>query len=405
MALDFLNSLQIEEQPLMSLSEMNNSDESTNGSNSIENENGEETSTIPPKGNEDSLLPITSLVDTDGDKGPDNKAENVETNKQTAPATSSKKYAAIIKALHEKTGAFEEFNEEEFEDTPEAFLEYLDMYATKNAENLANSYINSNLSPLQQKFVALVEDGLSEDNAAEIVKGYKLTENITEDVLIENPDKAKKLYAEYLRFTTSFSEDRIRKEINQKEEAGSLITDALDIVPEFNDLLKEQEEEYKQELNNKVQQYQEFQQKQAQELKDYLDSTEEIGGIKLNKTLKDKWMKEYSLVDVKGKKVNPVLATREADPNKFDALLRLYHALGLFKYDAKKGQFNPDFSALKPNFKNETLTQLQKAVEFDNEKRRLSSFNSSDSIEFDVEKDEHKKRWQELSKKVKNLNL
>jgi hypothetical protein len=405
MALDFLNSLQIEEQPLMSLSEMNNSDESTNGSNSIENENGEETSTIPPKGNEDSLLPITSLVTKDDDKGPDNKAENVETNKQTTPATSSKKYAAIIKALHEKTGAFEEFNEEEFEDTPESFLEYLDMYATKNAENLANSYINSNLTPLQQKFVALVEDGLSEDNAAEIVKGYKLTENITEDVLIENPDKAKKLYAEYLRFTTSFSEDRIRKEINQKEESGSLITDALDIVPEFKDLLKEQEEEYKQELNGKVQQYQEFQQKQAQELKDYLDSTEEIGGIKLNKTLKAKWMQEYSLVDVRGKKVNPVLATREADPNKFDALLRLYHALGLFKYDNKKGQFNPDFSALKPNFKNETLTQLQKAVEFDNEKRRLSSFNSSDSIEFDVEKDEHKKRWQELSNKVKNLNL
>lgn len=403
MALDFLNSLKVEEQPLMSISEMGN----------ISTEEHQEQ---PDKGNPDEpkviidtsdpsgLLPISNMVNQDDEPEPNNKASKADKPESTSAASSSsKKYAAIIKALHEKTGAFEGFNEEEFEDTPESFLEYLDGYATKNAENLANSYINQNLTPLQQKFVSLVEEGLSEENAAEIVKGYKLSDNITEDILIEDPDKAKKLYAEYLRFTTAFSEDRIKKEIQEKEDAGTLIDKALDIIPEFKGLLAEQEEEYKKEVKHTIQQQQQFQQRLAEDLNNYLQSTEEIGGIKLNKTLKNKWVNEYGLVEVNGKKVNPVLATREADPNKFDALLRLYHAMGLFKYDAKKQDFVPDFSVIKTTSKNETITNLQKAVEFESEKRRSSSFGSNDTYDFDVEKEDHKKRWAELAKKLKTI--
>jgi hypothetical protein len=403
MALDFLNSLKVEEQPLMSISEMGNASTQEHQEQPDEG-NADEPKVITDTADSSGLLPISNMVNQDDEPEPNNKAQRADKPEpNSAASSSSKKYAAIIKALHEKTGAFEGFNEEEFEDTPESFLEYLDGYATKNAENLANSYINHNLTPLQQKFVSLVEDGLSEENAAEIVKGYKLSDNITEDILIEDPDKAKKLYAEYLRFTTAFSEDRIKKEIQEKEDAGTLIDKALDIIPEFKGLLAEQEEEYKKEVKQTIQQQQQFQQRLAEDLNNYLQATEEIGGIKLNKTLKNKWINEYGLVEVNGKKVNPVLATREADPNKFDALLRLYHAMGLFKYDAKKQDFVPDFSVIKTTSKNETITNLQKAVEFENEKRRTSSYGSNDTYDFDVEKEDHKKRWAELAKKLKTI--
>lgn len=403
MALDFLNSLKVEEQPLMSISEMGNISTEEHQQQPDEG-NSDEPKVITDIADSSGLLPISNMVNQDDEPEPNNKASKADKPEPTSAASSSsKKYAAIIKALHEKTGAFEGFNEEEFEDTPESFLEYLDGYATKNAENLANSYINHNLTPLQQKFVSLVEEGLSEENAAEIVKGYKLSDNITEDILIEDPDKAKKLYAEYLRFTTAFSEDRIKKEIQEKEDAGTLIDKALDIIPEFKGLLAEQEEEYKKEVKHTIQQQQQFQQRLAEDLNNYLQSTEEIGGIKLNKTLKNKWVNEYGLVEVNGKKINPVLATREADPNKFDALLRLYHAMGLFKYDAKKQDFVPDFSVIKTTSKNETITNLQKAVEFESEKRRSSSFGSNDTYDFDVEKEDHKKRWAELAKKLKTI--
>lgn len=403
MALDFLNSLKVEEQPLMSISEMGNASTQEYQEQPDEG-NADEPKVITDTADSSGLLPISNMVNQDDEPEPNNKAQRADKPEpNSAASSSSKKYAAIIKALHEKTGAFEGFNEEEFEDTPESFLEYLDGYATKNAENLANSYINHNLTPLQQKFVSLVEDGLSEENAAEIVKGYKLSDNITEDILIEDPDKAKKLYAEYLRFTTAFSEDRIKKEIQEKEDAGTLIDKALDIIPEFKGLLAEQEEEYKKEVKQTIQQQQQFQQRLAEDLNNYLQATEEIGGIKLNKTLKNKWINEYGLVEVNGKKVNPVLATREADPNKFDALLRLYHAMGLFKYDAKKQDFVPDFSVIKTTSKNETITNLQKAVEFENEKRRTSSYGSNDTYDFDVEKEDHKKRWAELAKKLKTI--
>jgi hypothetical protein len=411
MALDFLNSLQVEEQPLMSLSEAENSSssESTNTDNNADDSNKTaDTSSNDTEGDKSGLVPITDLDNSTDESSSSTTSTESSTDKpketsDSSSKASAKKYAAIIKAMQEKTGGFEDFNEEEFEDTPEAFLEYLDTYATKNAEQLAEDYIQNNLTPLQQKFVNLMESGLSEEAASSIVKGYKLSENITEDALIENPDKAKNLYAEYLRYTTAFSEDRIKKEVDKKEEVGSLVDDALEIIPEFQDILTNAEKQEKDKLLQKEKATQEFYAKQAKELQDYLETTEEIGGIKLTKKMKDNWMKEYSLVQTQdGKKVNPILATREVDPNKFDALLRLYHTMGLFKYDSRKKDFVPDFSAISSLGKNEAIKQLEKAVQNDNIRRKTSGYSSSDSIEFDEEKEDHLKKWAALSKKYAN---
>ena len=406
MALDFLNSLKVEEQPLMSLSDMQDSD--SPAADTSDSSGEDSTPSTPPPSDESGLVPITDIDDSKDDGGEPAKAKSDDTNtssskRESSSQSSSKKYAAIIKALHEKTGAFEGFNEEEFDDSPESFLDYLDEYATRNAEAMATDYIERNLTPLQQKFVDLMENGVSEDDATQIVKGYKLAEGINEDVLIENPDKAKNLYAEYLRYTTAFSEEKIKREVQKREDLGTLVDDALESLPEFKQLLAEHEKGAQAELAKQEYQRREFHKRQAEELQNYLQSTDEIAGIKLTKKMKENWMREYSLVETQeGQRVNPILATREVDPNKFDALLRLYHTMGLFKYDARKRDFVPDFSVIKSLGKSEAINELHRAVDSDNVRRRTSGYNTDSSIDMDVEKEDHKKRWAELAKKLSN---
>lgn len=397
MALDFLNSLKVEEQPLLSMSEMDAKSISTNGDSTAEAATADESKVTTSPGD---LLPISEISKDDDLESKTSASEDSKPSEKSSAKSSSKKYAAIIKALNEKTGAFEDFDEEEFEDSPESFLEYLDTYAAKNAEAMATDYIQRNLNPLQQKFVDLVESGISEDNAADLIKGYKLADNVNETTLSEDPEKAKKLYAEYLRYTTAFSEEKIKREVAKREDLGTLVDDALEALPEFQQLLGQAENEMKKELQQQEMQRREFQARQAKELENYLTSTDEIGGIKLTNKMKEKWMKEYGLVQTEdGRQLNPILATRELDPNKFDALLRLYHTMGLFKFDRRKNDFVPDFSAIKSLGKNEAISELHKAVETDNLVRRTGSFNNSD-IDFDVEKDDHKKRWAELANKL-----
>lgn len=402
MALEFLNSLKVEEQPLLSMSEMEGSASSSTPTDSSEAANADvsKVTSIDAKSSND-LLPISEITTDDDLESKPSASEDTKSSSQKSSAkSSSKKYAAIIKALNEKTGAFDDFNEEEFEDSPEAFLDYIDSYAYKNAEALATDYIHRNLSPLQQKFVDLVENGMSEDQAADIVKGYKLADNVTESTLSEDPEKAKKLYAEYLRYTTAFSEEKIQKEVNKREDLGTLVDDALEVLPEFQQVLSEAEQEYIQEQRQREMQNKQFQARQAKELENYLLSTEEIGGIKLTPKMKERWMKEYGVVKTEeGKTLNPILATRDMDPNKFDALLRLYHTMGLFKYDRRKNDFVPDFSAIKSLGKNEAISELHRAVESDNLSRRTGSIAES-NVDFDVEKEDHKKRWAELANKI-----
>jgi len=120
MALDLFNSLKVEEQPLMSLSEVETTSIGSTMS-SDEDESGVDNSSKATPNTGD-LMPITDMSDTDDD-GESSKTKSGESNTSSSKPnsssqSSSKKYAAIIKALHEKTGAFEGFNEEEFEDSP-----------------------------------------------------------------------------------------------------------------------------------------------------------------------------------------------------------------------------------------------------------------------------------------------
>lgn len=359
MSLDFLNNLQITENTkIFTPAEMNSIEA---GNTTMETK--EEVKV--PDGN--------PLVDFFKQGDPVVEAEKeIEPEKTETTIVNTGKYKAILEALFEKKGIEKDLSD--FEDSPESLLETLDEIYTQDAESLVENYITSKLTPLQQRFVNLIEEGVSEEEATSIVKGYKLIEGVTEDQVKEDQDIASKVYSNYLRETTKFSDSKIQREVERLKELGTLEDEAAEMLPELSKIYKDRELESLTSVKQKEQEAQKVLLKQIEELNNYVDTTDEVAGLKLSKSLKDKWKKEFSLIDVEteqGKtKLQPIQAQRLHNPQEFDALMRLYNAIGLFKYDNRSKSYKPDFSALKSLGSNEATQKLKQIVESEQAKER-----------------------------------
>jgi hypothetical protein len=285
-----------------------------------------------------------------------------------------------LKALYEKEGL--EFNEEEFDGTIESYLSLQEELSDKKAQVKLDSHIQNNLNPLNKKFIELVDSGVAVEDAADLIKSLKTITEINKSDIASDLELAEKIQKEYLR-TKNFSPEKIAKEIKKSKEAGVLMEEAEENYDELVASVTEYETELKQEVARQTQAQQAQAQKQLQDLQDFIESTEEIGGIKLSKKLKESWTKEYQTVEANGQKVNPIFATRQKDEAKFDALLRFYHTIGLFKYDARKKDFIPDLSVLKNVGKADVIKELEAAITNNNQKSINKSFGttSTDTME------------------------
>jgi hypothetical protein len=407
MDLDFLENLSLHEKnvaPLLSISEMEDMESRLEKDEEEEGKEGKET---PSYKDNSGLVPFTNEDNEDLDNNEGDEPSKKEENKTKPTPGQIKKYAAIIKALEEKTGEkFEDFNEEDFEDTPESFLDLLENWNFKKASNMLEDHIKENLSPLQQKFVELVDQGVSESAAADIVKNIKAISDVTPERLDESEDLAKGVYAQFLRLTTAFSDSKIKKEVDRLEELGTIIEEAKDVLPDVTTMIKARERQEVEAIKQREEQSKKLSERQMAELQEYINNTEEVGGIKLNKKLKDNWMKEYQLVPTEqGNKVNPVFQNRANNPQEFDALFRLYNAMGLFKWDARSKKYSPDFSAIKSLGKKDAISDLERAVTYEKNKNLNNSGFGLESTEV-PEKDEMIKRLKEIkdfeSKKKSN---
>ena len=101
-------------------------------------------------------------------------------------------------------------------------------------------------------------------------------------------------------------------------------------------------------------------------MKQYVDQVPEIvPGIKLTKPTRDKLMKSMTVPvanDENGKPMNPVMVTKNKNPQAFDMMIHYYHQLGLFNID-ENGQMKPDFSKISKNVKNETVDSMRNIFE------------------------------------------
>jgi hypothetical protein len=224
-----------------------------------------------------------------------------------------------LKALYEKEGL--EFIEEEFDGTIESYLTLQEDLSDRKAQVKLDSHIQNNLNPPNKKFIELVDSGVPVEDAADLMKSLKTISQINKDDIASDLELAEKIQKEYLRNTTNFSPDKIDREIKKSKEAGVLMEEAESNYDELVEVVNNYEAQLKQEVAKQSQYQQAQAQKQLQDLQDFIESTEEIGGIKLSKKLKESWTKEYQTVEAGGQKVNPIFATRQKDEAKFDALL------------------------------------------------------------------------------------
>jgi hypothetical protein len=330
-----------------------------------------------------------------------NTEEQPSTEKKEAKApVENNVLATTLKALYEKEGL--EFNEEEFDGTIESYLTLQEDLSDRKAQVKLDSHIQNNLNPLNKKFIELVDNGVSVEDAADLMKSLKTISQINKDDISSDLELAEKIQKEYLRNTTNFSPEKIEKEIKKSKEAGVLMAEAESNYDELVEVVSNYEAQLKQEVVKNTQAQQAKAQKQLQDLQDFIDSTEEIGGIKLSKKLKESWTKEYQTVEANGQKVNPIFATRQKDEAKFDALLRFYHTIGLFKYDTRKKDFIPDLSVLKNVGKADVIKELEAAISNNNQKgiNRSLATSSTDTME-QVINDGYKK----LEEAIKNKKI
>lgn len=404
MGLNFLENLGFNEapQPLASLSELSNVAQTDDGKS--EADKLKQTDDGNQEGNNQPVNTDSGLLSFDGAQPntEDTKTPTPDDKTKNQPGkTSDKKYVSLLKELNEKIGIFEEFKEEDFEDNLDTIIEYLEEWSDTTAESKLDTHIKSNLNPEVQRYLDLIDTGVSREDAAEIMKDYKSLASITPEKITEDTQTAKDVYAQYLRNTTTFSSDKIKKEVERIEKLGTIEEEAKEILPE---LIKIVENKEKQAVYN-AQRQQEMarirEEKEAKAVQEFLNSTNEIGGIKLSKRAKDKWLKEYSTVRTPdGNLVPPIVQTRAQNPNEFDALLRFYNSIGLFNYDGRSKTYKPDFEALKSLGMKESVQKFSDSVASENARSKAGG-QSPESIDLTPDKKEMVDRMKEWSKAYK----
>lgn len=323
---------------------------------------------------DDGLIAFDDIVKVSADE----PSEGKEAPKKVEESTNV--LSKTLKALYEKEGL--EFDEEQFDGTIESYLTLQEDLSDRKAQVKLDSHIQHNLNPLNKKFIELVDGGVPVEDAADLMKSLKTITEINKDDISSDLELAEKVQREYLRIK-NFSPEKIAKEIKKSKEAGVLMEEAEENYDELVASVTAYEAQLKQEVARQGQYQQAQAQRQLQDLQDFIESTEEIGGIKLSKKLKESWTKEYQTVEAGGQRVNPIFATRQKDEAKFDALLRFYHTIGLFKYDARKRDFIPDLSVLKNVGKADVIKELEAAISNNNQKSINKSFatTSTDTME------------------------
>lgn len=384
--MDFLGNLTFEQStPLLSIAEVENMGASF--SNKEEKEKPEEKQTTEVKeDNPGGLLPITELV------------ENKELEKKEKPKEeklSTSDYLDIIKGIQERTGELGDFNIEDFKGGKEELIEVIENLVYSTAENKANDYIKTNLPEDYQKFVELTDAGVSEEDAATVVNGLKSIAGLTADKL-DDEKVAKTTYMNYLRLTSSWNEAKIKKEVERLEELGTLVDEAKETLPELIEIINGREAYVKAEAKKKEEAEKQNQLKRDKELKDYLETTEEIAGIKLNKKMKDAWMKQYQPVKTSTGDITTPLALKQSyNPQEFGALVNFYDSIGLFKYDQRSKKYTPDFSVLKSLGTKEAIKQLEEAVNTEKLKAQTKGGMNPDNEDI-LDKEEIQKRMLEI---------
>jgi hypothetical protein len=292
---------------------------------------------------------VTKKTDKKKDTG---KAPSDDGSSDSSPSSSP--YLAFAKDRAEE-GVFLEFSDEDWTelvkrndgDEAQALRELHALSLQQMVKSGVEKYKES-LTPEEKLLYEAKEKGLPLDKYSIAKRNHSKYSKITAEQVKEDPKVAEDVMSKFLELK-GFTPEEAKEEIEGYKALENLETKALkalEFVPKaFEKEVKRIEDDAKAEEDTRKDHIRQ----RVARMKSLVENTPEIiPGIKLNKTSREKIMESMTTpvaTDKDGNPLNPVMATRQKNPEGFELMLHYYHELGLFNID-KEGRLVPDFSKI-----------------------------------------------------------
>lgn len=298
-----------------------------------------------------------------------------------APEKGTTRYQALIKDLMKDeifTGVDEEAMEEMLQDaSADTVKKLMNMTLDSQFKAKEDSWKN-NFSGAKKRFLEIEDKFSDADQAIQMAQRLDFLDNVSPIALSEDKNLQKNLYFEYLR-GKNFSDSEARDMVEEADGIDKLEEKATSALPSLQKQASAVLQRAEEEKKTKMESYQEAENTRFQNLMTAVDSKEEfIGGLKLNKTVKEKVKNNMTTPvykDEQGREYTSLMYKQMQQPAEFQALMSYYDQLGLFDI-SKDGTFKPNIDKIKKIAKTKAVSELDKVLASEDE-RGLGRQNST----------------------------
>jgi len=284
--------------------------------------------------------------------------------------TSSKKeasgsFALAFAKFQQDEGVISELNEEELQKVIEndGEVEALRYLLDKQKEAVfeeARKMYSGDKNELEEYF-KLKDAGVDEDVAKKLMYNKATFDSVTTEDLEENEDLRKSVLFQHYKNTTSFSDAKIKKEIERTFASGDDIEEAAEALEAVKERTKAEIKFAKEQVAEQEKLYKEQVKKNKEDIKKYIYDTDEIiKGQKINKITQqkiEKMLLEPATKDANGNVLNSIWAKRAEDTKKFDVTLA---------YLIQSGMFDGKIDNFKKKAKTEVISDFEEILKTKN---------------------------------------
>ena len=297
----------------------------------------------------------------------DNEDEVTAEDENNTPSSDDTKgasgsFALAFAKFQQEEGVISEFNAEELNKVIEAegevgALRYLLELQRDAIFEEAKSTYAADQQELKEYF-DLKDSGVDIDTARELAFNKKQFTSITDEKLEADENLRKNILIQHYKATTSFSDAKINKLVEQTFNLGEDLDEAKEAVKELKKINDQQIAEAKKQVELREKANVEKAKAYQEDFKKFVYEKDEFfKGMKINKQTKDKIIDmvfKPAVTDNNGNTLNAIWAERAKDPRAFDAYLAA-HLLN--------GTFYGDLGKIKTKAKTSAVTELEKQLE------------------------------------------
>lgn len=291
------------------------------------------------------------------------------TDKKDKPSNSSsspiKPFADLSKMFYEE-GVLTQYDEEEFgkivEEEGGDPVKAMAELVKRTVGDVHQEWVESYPEPIQD-ILKSYHANLPLEKILDIKRNQIQLEGLTEDKLKDEKavDLRKQIITEHYKATTKFSDERIKKEVDNKVSLGEDVDLAIEDWKELKTLRKKEEDDIKEET---VRQKEELKKQHQERLnlikKSVYDTKEIIPSIPLTKKEQDalvKSMTTFPYTDNEGRGMTDADYLFAEHPLEMRKALHYYVQKGLFKINPQTKVWEPDFSKVTNSLKTKIVQE------------------------------------------------